>query len=104
MWTPDIFLFNDVTGHFSDDLVRDSPFLVVTSQGHVRWIPPLVVRSVEIWSRFHVILAVCRTMCDLTNSGMEVQRCDLKFGSWVYNADQLDLLNVSQLIIKPDTK
>merc|ERR1711936_36822 len=77
VWTPDIFLFNDVTGHFSDDLVRDSPFLVVTSQGHVRWIPPLVVR----------------TMCDLTNSGMEVQRCDLKFGSWVYNADQLDLLN-----------
>ena len=44
VWTPDIFLFNDVTGQFAEDLVRDSPFLVVTSQGHVRWIPPLVVR------------------------------------------------------------
>ena len=44
IWTPDIFLFNDVTGHFSDDLVRDSPLLVVTSEGHVRWIPPLVVK------------------------------------------------------------
>ena len=32
---------------------------------------------------------------------MEVQRCELKFGSWVYNALQLDLLNVSQFIIKP---
>ena len=40
-------------------------------------------------------------MCDLTNSDMEVQRCELKFGSWVYNALQLDLLNVSQFIIKP---
>ena len=44
IWTPDIFLFNDVTGHFSDDLVRDSPLLVVSSEGHVRWIPPLVVK------------------------------------------------------------
>ena len=44
----------------------------------------------------------CRTMCDLTNSDMEVQRCELKFGSWVYNALQLDLLNVSQFIIKPE--
>ena len=44
IWTPDIFLFNDVTGHFSDDLVRDSPLLVVTNEGQVRWIPPLVVK------------------------------------------------------------
>ena len=44
IWTPDIFLFNDVTGHFSSDLVRDSPLLVVTNEGHVRWIPPLVVK------------------------------------------------------------
>ena len=26
----------------------------------------------------------------------EVQSCELKFGSWVYNAQQLDLINVSQ--------
>merc|ERR1711874_855699 len=45
IWTPDIFLFNDVTGHFADDLVRDSPLLVVTNQGQVRWIPPLVVKT-----------------------------------------------------------
>merc|ERR1711909_243001 len=29
IWTPDIFLFNDVTGHFGDDLKKDTPFLVV---------------------------------------------------------------------------
>ena len=44
VWTPDIFLFNDVTGRFGDELKRDNPFLVVESNGHVRWIPPLVVK------------------------------------------------------------
>ena len=77
VWTPDIFLFNDVTGHFSDDLVKDSPLLVVNSMGHVRWIPPLVVKS----------------MCDFSTKS-EVKSCQLKFGSWVYNAGQLDLINV----------
>merc|ERR1712183_944686 len=77
VWTPDIFLFNDVSGHFSDDLVRDSPLLVVTNEGQVRWIPPLVVK----------------TMCDMTTKTTDVQTCELKFGSWVYTAHQLDLIN-----------
>ena len=46
VWTPDIFLFNDVTGHFGDDLKKDNPFLVVEHTGHVRWIPPLVLKYV----------------------------------------------------------
>jgi len=77
VWTPDIFLFNDVTGHFADDLVRDNPFLVVDADGHVRWIPPLVLK----------------TMCDFTHSDRDTQTCQLKFGSWVYNANQLDLIS-----------
>eukprot|EP00092_Neocalanus_flemingeri_P089932 GFUD01113885.1.p1 GENE.GFUD01113885.1~~GFUD01113885.1.p1 ORF type:complete len:241 (-),score=65.47 GFUD01113885.1:93-815(-) len=77
VWTPDIFLFNDITGHFEDDLKRDNPFLVVDSDGHVRWIPPLVLK----------------TMCDFTGNNQETQQCELKFGSWVYNANQLDLIS-----------
>ena len=38
----------------------------------------------------------CRTMCDMTGKTTEAQSCELKFGSWVYNAHQLDLINVSQ--------
>ena len=34
-------------------------------------------------------------MCDMST---EVQTCELKFGSWVYNAHQLDLINVSQSV------
>eukprot|EP00091_Calanus_sinicus_P011639 TRINITY_DN2625_c0_g1_i2.p1 TRINITY_DN2625_c0_g1~~TRINITY_DN2625_c0_g1_i2.p1 ORF type:complete len:192 (-),score=48.47 TRINITY_DN2625_c0_g1_i2:109-684(-) len=77
VWTPDIFLFNDVTGRFGDELKRDNPFLVVESNGHVRWIPPLVLK----------------TMCDVASNEKETHTCELKFGSWVYNANQLDLIS-----------
>jgi len=54
---------------------------VVTSEGHVRWIPPLVVKS----------------LCDFDPSSSEylqqIFSCNLKFGSWVYNAGQLDIIN-----------
>merc|ERR1712038_483210 len=78
VWTPDIFLFNDATGRFSADMAMDSPWLVVTSEGHVRWIPPLVVKP----------------MCDFTTDWKTgVQPCELKFGSWVNNSARLDLIN-----------
>ena len=41
---PSKVLFNDGTGRFGDELKRDNPFLVVESNGHVRWIPPLVLK------------------------------------------------------------
>merc|ERR1719312_1411228 len=73
----DIFLFNDVTGHFGDDLKKNNPFLVVEHTGHVRWIPPLVLK----------------TMCDIEGTEKDTHTCELKFGSWVYNANQLDLIS-----------
>merc|ERR1711931_476097 len=61
IWTPDIFLFNDVTGHFGDDLKKDNPFLVVESNGHVRLIPPLVLKRSALWTWRVTQLAVCGT-------------------------------------------
>merc|ERR1712209_339240 len=72
LWTPDIFLFNDVTGHFGEELMRGRPYLVIENNGDVRWIPPMVLK----------------TVCEHDN---QEESCDLKFGSWVYNAGQLDL-------------
>ena len=43
-------MFNDVTGKFSENLVKDTPLLVVNEHGHVRWIPPLVVKYDTIYS------------------------------------------------------
>jgi len=74
IWTPDIFLFNDVSGDYGDDLLRRSPWLVVENNGHVRWIPPLILK----------------TLCEHEE---QEESCDLKFGSWVYDAGQLDLRN-----------
>ena len=36
-------------------------------------------------------------MCDFTGNEKETQTCELKFGSWVYNANQLDLITVSRV-------
>merc|ERR1719234_964447 len=81
LWTPDIFLFNDVTGHFGDDLMRGRPYLVIENNGDVRWIPPMILK----------------TVCEHDN---QEESCDLRFGSWVYNAGQLDLrpVNPSSMI------
>ena len=61
IWTPDIFLFNDVTGHFGDDLKKDNPFLVVEHTGHVRWIPPLVLKYVlhDLCSTYYLLSGPC---------------------------------------------
>ena len=38
-------------------------------------------------------------MCDISSQKtQEVVTCELKFGSWVYNAGQLDLINVTSII------
>merc|ERR1711872_419988 len=50
IWTPDIFLFNDVSGSFGEDLTRKTPWLVVESNGHVRWIPPMVLKTWTQWT------------------------------------------------------
>ena len=132
IWTPDIVLFNDATGTFSDSLVhdekswhfrylrpyqnssirhvnlsliipllyvKDNPLLVVTNEGHVRWIPPLVIKySFEFILHFNFVL---RSLCDFEPKShfsseylQQIFSCDLKFGSWVYNAGQLDIINV----------
>ena len=76
--------------------VKDNPLLVVTNEGHVRWIPPLVIKySFEFVIYFNSIL---RSLCDFEPKSSEylqqIFSCDLKFGSWVYNAGQLDIINV----------
>jgi len=73
IWTPDIFLFNDVTGHFSTDLLSDRPYLVVEANGDVRWIPPMILK----------------TVCEKQD---QEESCELKFGSWVYTAAELNLV------------
>lgn len=99
LWTPDVFLFNDATGQFSQDLKRDNPMLVVSNEGHVRWIPPLVVKYNLLILTLSLNIFYTRSMCDIASQKtQEIVTCELKFGSWVYNAGQLDLINVKLFI------
>jgi len=72
VWVPDIFLFNDVSGHFGTDILSERPYLVVEANGDVRWIPPMILKTTCL-------------------HGDQEESCELKFGSWVYTAEQLDL-------------
>merc|ERR1711936_1179463 len=76
VWTPDIFLFNDVTGRFGDELMRSRPYLVIENNGDVRWIPPLVLKTIcehedqggytgsSIWDLAHTSVTRHETMYD----------------------------------------
>merc|ERR1712243_484054 len=65
VWVPDIFLFNDVSGHFGTDILSERPYLVVEANGDVRWIPPMILKTTCL-------------------HGDQEESCELKFGSWVY--------------------
>ena len=38
-------------------------------------------------------------MCDIEGTEKDTHTCELKFGSWVYNANQLDLISVSIMCV-----
>ncbi|KAK9876611.1 hypothetical protein WA026_013989, partial [Henosepilachna vigintioctopunctata] len=75
IWQPDIFLYNSATssavGHYAN-----THFLVYEN-GEILWVPPC---------QFTVL-------CDLNLRywPFDVQTCNLKFGSWTYSGDLIDL-------------
>ncbi|XP_070549433.1 neuronal acetylcholine receptor subunit alpha-3-like [Ptychodera flava] len=74
LWKPDITLYNTADGEY-DVLVANSA--VVLYDGTVKWSPPAVYNS------------VCRI--ESKDFPFDEQKCIMKFGSWTYNADFLDL-------------
>lgn len=93
MWVPDISLYNDATGDFNKYLKMGSrPTLtVVESTGKVTWIPPT---KASVACRF--------------DEAAKQYMCSLKFGSWVYNNQFIDLqlnsengLDLSSLLVHP---
>lgn len=107
IWKPDILLYNrqgtkHAKGlvltkiHFSAAEDFDSTFksnLVVYNTGDVTWIPPGVLKF------------VCQL--DVTWFPFDDQMCELKFGSWTFHGNAIDLqidekeTNASQKTLKP---
>ena len=52
---------------------------MISSNGHIFWSPPTRLRS------------SCKV--DITYFPFDSQRCEMKFGSWTYPKDQVDLIN-----------
>ncbi|WKY16873.1 hypothetical protein Q1695_001470 [Nippostrongylus brasiliensis] len=74
IWRPDVLLYNSANEDFDSTFKSNE---VVYSSGEVNWIPPGIFR------------ASCKM--DITYFPFDDQLCYLKFGSWTYSGDALDL-------------
>ena len=78
VWKPDIALYNTADGKFTAGNKLDDPIkMTLNSSGHIMWAPPAVFKS------------TCHM--DVTYFPFDVQNCSLKFGSWTYAKDEIDL-------------
>ncbi|XP_007905679.1 neuronal acetylcholine receptor subunit alpha-7a isoform X2 [Callorhinchus milii] len=74
LWTPDILLYNSADDRFDATFHTN---VLVNSTGHCQWIPPGIMKS--------------SCYIDVRWFPFDIQRCDLKFGSWTYDGWLLDL-------------
>ncbi|CAH1797208.1 unnamed protein product [Owenia fusiformis] len=74
VWRPDIVLFNNADGKYE---ATYSPNCVLYNDGTVLWIPPAIYKS--------------SCTIDVEYFPFDEQKCDMKFGSWTFNSDQVML-------------
>lgn len=74
IWTPDIYLYN--TAELPMEQLKKSR-VIVYSNGNI------------IWSRPGLLKSTCKF--DLSYYPFDIQKCHMRFGSWVYNGNDLDL-------------
>ena len=74
IWTPDIYLYNTAEKPLSE---VDYSRAIVKNDGEI------------IWSRPGMITSTCSF--DLTHFPYDRQNCNMKFGSWSYDGNQIDL-------------
>ncbi|CAJ0609621.1 unnamed protein product [Cylicocyclus nassatus] len=74
IWRPDVLLYNSANEDFDSTFKSNE---VVYNTGEINWVPPGILR------------ASCKM--DITYFPFDEQICYLKFGSWTYNKNSLDL-------------
>ncbi|KAM8848869.1 neuronal acetylcholine receptor subunit alpha-7-like [Synchiropus picturatus] len=74
IWTPDILLYNSADERFDATFHTN---VLVNASGHCQYIPPGILKS------------TC--YIDVRWFPFDMQKCDLKFGSWTHNGWLLDL-------------
>jgi len=78
IWLPDITLYNNAQ---EADLPMDkvSTSVIVDSDGYCTWLAPSMIHS--------------KCVVDIKHFPFDSQHCKLKFGSWIYGDDKLNLLS-----------
>ncbi|CAG9791045.1 unnamed protein product [Diatraea saccharalis] len=79
IWLPDIVLYNNADGEY---VVTTMTKAVLHYTGKVLWTPPAIFKS------------SCEI--DVRYFPFDQQTCFLKFGSWSYDGDQIDLKHINQ--------
>ncbi|XP_017142831.1 acetylcholine receptor subunit alpha-like 2 [Drosophila miranda] len=79
IWLPDIVLYNNADGEY---VVTTMTKAILHYTGKVVWTPPAIFKS------------SCEI--DVRYFPFDQQTCFMKFGSWTYDGDQIDLKHISQ--------
>ncbi|THD23317.1 Neuronal acetylcholine receptor subunit alpha-7 [Fasciola hepatica] len=90
VWTPDIVLYNYADERLKE--IRDA-MVIVQYDGSITWMPPAIFKS------------SCKI--DIKNFPFDEQTCHMKFGSWTYDGNRLDITfinNQSQVLLDDYTE
>ncbi|XP_029643592.1 neuronal acetylcholine receptor subunit alpha-10-like isoform X1 [Octopus sinensis] len=85
LWVPDIFIFNTASENNAGYVNVTGSKIMIKPSGRVRWMVPLMIKS--------------SCSVDVTYFPYDSQQCTVRFGSWVYDGEQLNLFNEPS---KPD--
>ncbi|XP_072023371.1 neuronal acetylcholine receptor subunit alpha-9-like [Amphiura filiformis] len=76
IWRPDLHLYDNIDGHFEDFGIGNNDAFVFPD-GRVTWASPNIFKTVCV--------------IDARLFPFDTQRCPLRFGSWTYNLQQMNV-------------
>ncbi|XP_063806807.1 neuronal acetylcholine receptor subunit alpha-9 [Pseudophryne corroboree] len=76
VWRPDIVLYNKADDEFSEPVNTN---VVLRHDGKITWDSPAITKS--------------SCVVDVSYFPFDNQQCNLTFGSWTYNGNQVDIIN-----------
>ncbi|XP_072051067.1 LOW QUALITY PROTEIN: neuronal acetylcholine receptor subunit beta-4-like [Amphiura filiformis] len=79
IWLPDLVLYNNADGNYEVTLMTKA---LLYSTGYIYWLPPAIYKS------------SCKI--DVRYFPFDQQECVMKFGSWTYDGDLVDLLPMTK--------
>ncbi|XP_040180369.1 neuronal acetylcholine receptor subunit beta-3 isoform X3 [Rana temporaria] len=85
LWLPDIVLFENADGRFEGSLMTKA---IIKYDGTVTWTPPASYKS--------------SCTMDVTYFPFDRQNCSMKFGSWTYDGNMVDLILLDANVDRKD--